>query len=143
MSIFGSKAEDNGAYTRISPDQMMTILGDMGFRPELAQTSQGKPMIRFQIEGVRASIFFYGADDGKAKSLQFYAGFREKPALEKVNAFNCKRRFAKAYLDKDGEVCLDMDLDVEGGVLRAGIEEVVRDWCGCLAGFLQEMRAAA
>jgi hypothetical protein len=85
-------------------------------------------MIRFRVEGYNCLLFFYGVEDGRAMSLQFRAAFREQVPMEKVNEWNRRKRFLKVYLDEDGDVNMDMDVDLEGGVTRAYLAERLRTW---------------
>jgi hypothetical protein len=141
MGSFGSKTDQ--VYTSVSGEEMNAILADMGFRPELDRDKSGDPMIVFRVEGIRTLVLFYSVENGRAKSVQFASCFKHKASLEKVNAFNSKSRYLKAYLDDEGEVCVLMDLEMQGGVLRALVEETVNIWTGGLIRFRQQMSEAA
>jgi hypothetical protein len=48
----------------------------------------------------------------------FYGGFDTggKGDLEVINKWNNRSRGTRAYLDEDGDPCLEMDVDFEGGI---------------------------
>jgi len=136
MSIFGSSAgETPKFYESISAQEMMDILREMGFAPELSQDSGGDPRIRFQIEGLKNTIFFYGGTEGRYKSLQFFSGFNDKEPLQKVNEWGQKKRYARVYLDASETVNVEWDISLEGGVRKEFIEASVRLWKSLLRGF--------
>jgi Putative bacterial sensory transduction regulator len=115
-------------YTTINGNDMTEIIREMGFAPELTADSGGDPLIRFRIEGMRTHILFYGCKDGFATSLSFGACWADKRSLEKLNEWNRTKRFGKAYLDSDGDVCLQMNVDLDGGVRREYLEEILKRW---------------
>ncbi|MGC8792296.1 MAG: YbjN domain-containing protein [Bryobacteraceae bacterium] len=128
MGLFGSKGSAPPVFYTISGEEMAQIVREEGYVPELDHDSHGDPLIRFRVEGYNCLLFFYGVEDGRAMSLQFRAAFREQAPLEKVNEWNRRKRFLKVYLDEDGDINIDMDVDLEGGVTRAYLAERLRTW---------------
>jgi hypothetical protein len=55
--------------------------------------------------------------------------------LEDINRWNSKKRYAKAYLDSDGDIMLEMDLNVDYGVSRRNFDEGFRLWTRVLGSF--------
>jgi hypothetical protein len=43
---------------------------------------------------------------------------RNRPTLQRINAWNQEKRFSRAYLDKDGDPVLESDLRLTDGVTR-------------------------
>jgi hypothetical protein len=41
--------------------------------------------------------------------------------LERINEWNRSQRFGRAYLDKDGDPVIEMDLDLDDGGLSAAL----------------------
>ena len=67
------------------------------------------------MNGFKSHIIPY--DDGH--SIQFYVCFSGTSApLEKVNEWNRSKRFSRSYLDSEGDPCLELDLDLAGGIAR-------------------------
>lgn len=75
---------------------------------------------RFQLRGYQTIMFH------ETTRLQLYAGFLVKAPLTKVNEWNMTRQFSRAYLDPEGDVVIESDLDLVGGVTRVNIEEFFR-----------------
>lgn len=60
-------------------------------------------------------------------NFKFFSGFRNSPtAWEKINAFNRDFRFGRAYLDTEGDPCLEIDLDLTGGVTSDRIKTFLK-----------------
>jgi hypothetical protein len=71
---------------------------------------------------------------------QLYVGFGGRQvSAEKVNEWNARHRFARAYRDKDGEPVLESDIDFTGGVTEANIKawvKLFRDLMGAYSKFV-------
>lgn len=113
----------------ITIEQLKAVMEGEGCTVEV----QADNVLKWKMEGMRATILLY--KDGK--SIQFYIGFGDgKATAEKVNAWNKTKRFSKSYLDDDGDPCLELDLDLAGGVTQARIESFIKTcrisvaaWC--------------
>jgi hypothetical protein len=128
MSLFGNQPAKSDVFATISGEELTEIVREMGFAPELTVDSQGDPMVKFRIEGLRCQILFYGCKDGRANSIQFNSVFSSDAPLEKINDWNLKKRFGKASLDADHDVLFQMDVDLDGGVKRDYFEEIIKRW---------------
>jgi hypothetical protein len=120
----------------VSGEEMAEIVREMGFVPELTKDGGGDPMIKLRIEGLRCQILFYGCKDGRANSLQFNASFADKAPMQKMNEWNRKKRFGKAFLDADNDICIQMDVDLDGGVRKEYLEEILKRWRSVFTGFI-------
>ena len=96
---------------------------------ETDKDSLGDPMVRGQMEGVHYAIYFYGCENGGAcRNLQFRATWDYKGATEAdVTRWNREKRFGKAYLDAEGNLTIDMDVNVDFGVSPENMNDTV-DW---------------
>ncbi len=140
MSIFGDKTDAPQIIHSISGPELAELVREMGFVPELMTDSGGDPLIKFRIEGMMCLIYFYGNKDGRCDSLQFSAGFTNKPAITKVNEWNAKKRFLKAHLDSEGDVIVNMDFEIDGGVTPAFLQERLKRWRAVFLSFTSFMR---
>lgn len=127
-------------FDRISSAEMLSIFQQEGFYAEEGEDGVGDPRISFKVEGIRCQVFFYDVEDGRASSLQFATAFDAKPGLEKVNAWNQKKRFLKTYLDDEGDLHMELDVDLDGGVTRGHLAEQIRLWRNSLLSCLRFMR---
>jgi hypothetical protein len=99
----------------------------------LEKDSFGDPKITGRINGTKYTILFYECENGKdCKALQFVSGWNKKKSLSEVNQFNAKKRFGRAYLDSDGDVMLEFDVELAHGVTQGNLEEVFSDWSQAL-----------
>lgn len=115
-------------FDSITVRGLLDILSLMDLSPEL-QDKSGDPMITFKVEGQPCFVGLCEWDRGGATILQFGATLGIKLPIEFVNNFNSTKRFARAYLHSDGDVILDMDVNLEGGVSRAYLEQMIKAWC--------------
>lgn len=80
-----------------------------------AKTSASGKDVTWKIDGTSTRVFV--AADGS--NVQFYVGIKGKTVtLETVNAFNRTQRYSRAYLDDVGDPCVELDLDLAGGITR-------------------------
>jgi len=104
------------------PEQVAAMLRKEGYQAKVDPKKEGEdPVITSSASGSTFGLYFYNCEAGKnCQSVQFYAGFQEpKMDLAGVNAWNRDKRFGRAYLDKDGDVAIEMDLNIEpGGIPR-------------------------
>jgi hypothetical protein len=65
---------------------------------------------RFNVGSFKC-VFF-----NKGDNFQLYAGFTDADvSTSDVNRWNRIKRFAKAYIDDEGDACLEADFSLEGG----------------------------
>jgi hypothetical protein len=136
---FFDKGDSANIYTSISGQELADIVHEMGFVPHLSTDKSGDPVIRFNIEGLTCTIWFYGVKDERANSLQFSTGFADKISPSKVSEWNANKRYLKAYLDTEGDVIGNMDVDLDGGVTQAFLVETLRRWRGVFLNFVDFM----
>ncbi|GAA5335473.1 YbjN domain-containing protein [Thermus hydrothermalis] len=82
-----------------------------------ARTDQGE--YRLEMAGLKKVwLYLDYCQEEVCGILSLSAGFTldEPPSWEVVNAWNRERRFSRAYLDEEGDVWLEADLDLTGGV---------------------------
>jgi hypothetical protein len=89
----------------------------------------GDPMIEGRIGGQAYTVFFYGCEGGaNCTSIQFttyFAGVR--PSADVVSTWNDENRFGTLYLDSDGDLAMDLDVNLFGGVTRRNLDDTF-DW---------------
>lgn len=102
-----------------------------GFGSASVETDMfGDPLITGRMDGLRYSVIFYGCTDGAdCTSIQFRAQWSlEDPiTLEQINAWNRDYRFGKAYLDDDGALTLEWDVNLDGGITHHNLDDNF-DW---------------
>ncbi len=89
----------------------------------------GDPKISGRIDGQAYTVFFYGCEGGQnCSSLQFTTWFvGVRPAADAVSSWNDENRFGTLYLDGDGDLAVDLDVNLFGGVTRKNLDDTF-DW---------------
>ncbi len=122
-----------------SGDSIASVLRDRGYQAELTKDSDGDPMIRSGAGGSKFIILFMGCTNNKGcTSIQFYAGFKSSgsTSVGKMNDWNRTKRFARGYIDNDGDPVVEMDIDLdEGGMSRALFQDNLAVWVAALDAF--------
>lgn len=114
------------------PDSIAAVLKARGLPSELKQ-SDGTPYIRSAYDNLPFLIAMMNCDDAKANcaTVQFYFGFSDRKgfSLDKLNEWNAKKRFVRAYRDDENDPVLVMDVDTDkGGVPQAVFNENLSVW---------------
>lgn len=92
---------------KITAAQLTTLLQEKG----LEGTTNDKGNVIVQISGSKVVFFIRG------QTMQAYFGLTGTGAtLTKVNEWNKSKRFGRAYIDAEGDPCVELDYDLEGGV---------------------------
>ena len=109
-----SAAAKSPVVTTLKVDQRYQLMHDEGYAVEKSPDG----FVKWKVEGLK-TVMFVAKD---SKSIQFYASFTDGNAtLKKVNEWNKSKKYSRSYLNDDGEPCLELDLDLEGGVTEARI----------------------
>ncbi|WP_446325585.1 YbjN domain-containing protein [Blastomonas sp. CACIA14H2] len=114
------------------PDSIAAVLKARGLPSELKQ-GDGNPYIRSAYDDMPFLIALMNCDDAKANcaTVQFYFGFNDRKgfSLDKLNEWNAKKRFVRAYRDDDNDPVLVMDVDTDkGGIPQAVFNENLSVW---------------
>lgn len=100
-------------------------------------TKSGDPKIEGRLDGLQYSVFFYGCENrSNCQSIQMYVGFKmetNKPGISKVNEWNQKKRYGKAYIDKVGDPVMEMDVPMAKGITRGTLDSAFDSWNSLVA----------
>jgi len=94
----------------------------------MASQPDGNPMVSGRINGIPYSARLRNCVANNCADMNFRVGFLIKPTPELINSWNRDKRFAKAYLDDEGDAILEMDTVLSGGVSLANLHEVFAYW---------------
>lgn len=120
------------------PEVILEVAKGFG-SANLDKDSSGDPRITGRIEGVKYGITFYGCNSGKeCDDVVFVAAWSDTDvSLNDVNGWNLKKKFGKAYIDKDGDPRLEMAVNLEYGVSKENFEDTFDWWSTALKEFKQ------
>jgi hypothetical protein len=129
------------ADTLVTADDTAKILEiARGFgSAELEVEEDGSPRIRARMGGQRYMVYFYGCEGGKdCASVQFWT-YISAPAdpYAAANDWNSRRRFGNAYIDREGDLSVTMDVNLWGGVSVKNLDDSF-DWWRVILELLDE-----
>jgi hypothetical protein len=116
------------------PQTLVAALQAKGYKAELG-TAAEEPAITSGAGGFQFKIFFENCTSGTAcTTISFFTGFTDIEATAaRLNEWNRDNRFARAYIDAEGDPVLRMDVDLDHqGIARANFNEYLDIW-GSLA----------
>jgi hypothetical protein len=132
-----ARAETINANGMTAPE-VAAWLQKAGYKAEVGKDSDGEPMIKSATDGENFNIYFYDCDKTlRCKALQFSAGFDLKQGLTlaKVNEWNRKNRYLKAYVDDDLDPYIQYDVNVNAGRTVSGLDDDFAVWTGMIGDF--------
>ena len=99
----------------------------------------GPPFLLALVTKVGKFLIIPGqCEGGRCRTLQFYYGIQtdgRTPATV-ANEFNRRFRFGRAYVDEQGDPCLEWDVDLEPGVTRAAVTSAFKVFEGLVVRYL-------
>lgn len=121
------------------PQSLVRALQGAGYAANLGTDRVGDPMITSGVSGTTFQIFFYNCTDNRnCATVQFHSGYdvRVPVDLPKLNEWNRTKRFARAFLDKENDPILEMDVDLDdGGLSPALFIDNIEFWASVLGDF--------
>ncbi len=92
---------------RITAEQLTGLLRDKGMEGKVNE--RGNVIV--ETNGTKIVFFISG------QTLQAYFGLTgTKANVTLINEWNKTKRFGRGYIDGDGDPCVELDYDLEGGV---------------------------
>jgi len=123
------------------PGSVVQALKNGGYEATLGTDGVGDPMITSKVAGTTYQLFFYNcANHLNCATVEFHSAYhRPRPiTLDEINQWNSSQRFGRAYLDKEGDPVLAMDVDLDhGGVSAPLFIDNVEFWASVLPKFEQ------
>lgn len=122
-----------------APQTIVRSMQAAGYTAELTTDNMGDPMIRSTVAGDKFSVLFYNCTDHRdCATVQFHAGYAVSPKIsaESINTWNRDQRFGRAYLDKEGDPIVEMDVDLDdGGISDALFADNLEFWASLIPKF--------
>lgn len=123
-----------------SVEEIASIFSRAGYKAEIDVLSSGGKVIRSSASGHNFSVYLYAPKDQPehVRSIQFAYAVARKPSIQAANAWNQEKRFGKAYLDEEGDLCLEWDCVVTFAS-PAFIKECL-EWWEIILGQINDLR---
>ena len=125
------------SVTSLSPAAFVTALQRAGFTAEV-QTEDGHTFVLAKADTTPFQAFFSNCQSGGGcTDMELYAGFSGLPrvAWERINGWNARTRFGRAFLDENHNPALQMDLSLQGGVSQESLKASLETWKSALGTF--------
>jgi len=110
---------------------VMKAMQDFGLVATMEKDGQGDPKISSRVSDTKFSVVFYGCQDNEnCSSVMFKAGYDLTNGISasKANEWNREKRFAKAYIDDEGDPFIEFDVNLDyDGVGSKNFEDTL-DW---------------
>ncbi len=105
-------------WTSVSGADIDRLLSEMEVGFEQTTSAEGDPAWTFELAGVPVGLLVHGPIGDSYASLQLYAAWPTpaQGAIPLINAWNLTRHGSRAYVNRAGEVALDAELYLVGGV---------------------------
>jgi hypothetical protein len=120
LAIGSAPAGAAGLVHAQDPQSLVTAMQKAGYTAQLGVDKVGDPMITSAYSGTNFQVLFYNCTNHReCATVQFHVGydFSKAPTLDLINQWNSSERFGRAYLDKESDPILEMDVDLDDGGL--------------------------
>jgi hypothetical protein len=117
--------------------EVASWLQDAGYQAQVVTAANGQQTITSASSGTGFHVGFYDCQNQRCGSIQFFAGFNTKGALNpvKMNDWNSSERWARAYVDKVNDPWIEMDVDLTPGGTYELLNDEFATWRSVLARF--------
>lgn len=111
---------------RVTTEQLAKAMQEAGFRAEI-RPGKNRPYILSSMSGRRISVYMYDCNDVDCGAYQFAMFFSktERFDLDFANQWNRQKRLAKAYIDTDGDLNFEWDVQLDGGVAPEFVKQTI------------------
>ncbi len=105
-------------WSAIASADIDRLLSEMEISFEQAESEEGAPVWAFELAGVPVVLCAYDPVAEGYSSLRLYSTWPTpaQGAIPLINAWNLTKRGSRAYVNRDGEIALDADFYLAGGV---------------------------
>ncbi|SDG54420.1 YbjN domain-containing protein [Roseospirillum parvum] len=132
-------------YEGISGSELVQLMQDWGYRADLDQDGEGDPRIQSSTGGLNFVVHFYECQPDGAEpvcgSLSVGAVFEGavNHGVDSMNHWNALNRFGKAYRADNGDLWVEMDIALEGGISEANLRDWLAWWEAVLGKFARHI----
>jgi hypothetical protein len=120
--VFAQNFDESAVITSADRETISGYLKFLGYSPENAEEKS----IGINLQGYKCFILVNGGD------IHAYAWFKGPADAELVNKFNSEYRFASAFYDEEGDICVQSDLDFEGGTTLGAFRQFIKTFASLL-----------
>ena len=136
-------AAPSAPVSTYNPETIAGFLRAEGYSAKMGTDGAGDPMIESAASGANFQIYLYNCENHRqCHDMQFSSGFDYEdgkgPAVQKINEWNRKWRFARAFLDDEQDPMLQMDIIFTNGQMNGDMfKENLDMWTEQLGAFIK------
>jgi len=120
--LSAQKFDESVVITSADRETISGYLTFLGYSPENSEEKS----IGINLQGYKCFILVNAGD------IHVYAWFQGPADPELVNKFNSEYRFASAFYDEEGDICVQSDLDFEGGTTLGALKQFIKTFASLL-----------
>lgn len=136
-------ADRTAILSRVTAGMVSDAMKDHGYAAYVDKDGEGDPMVIATVDGTRFGVVFFDCEktgalpDRACTDVEFTALYtlKKKPPLKTLNAWNAGNAFGKAYLRDDGDVALEMPINLADGVSISYLDSTLEWWDAVRQGF--------
>ncbi len=148
----GAPGQAATLYESLSPKQMLVLLETEKGSAELDEgDGDGDTTVEGRVDGINYSIYFYECDgkeftaaagpNSKCLGFEYRAYFSDYTNdTDTVNAWNNEYHYGSLWRDDDGDLALQLNVIVEGGITDANIRTTFAWWRAVVESFEDFMK---
>jgi hypothetical protein len=134
----------SAAWAREIPTPGMTIddvvswLQSKGYQAQVETAADGTRHVMSLTGGVKFGVYLFDCKGDTCGSMQFSAGFTThgKFDISRMNEWNRKKRWGRAYYDSVNDPWVEMDVDLTPGSSYELLDDELATWDTALAAFV-------
>jgi len=135
LALAGAAIAAPIASPGISPDDVAAVLRAKSQTVEITKDKDGDPLLKITSAASKYSVYFYNRNRGmRYDSIQFATSFDTITAA-RIADWNKSKRFGRVYLERDGKVWIEMDIETTRGFTTEALEENLDRWLAVLDEF--------
>ncbi len=126
----------------VSASEVRTAIKDLKLEFKEEKDDEGKTVFIISDKSkVDTVIYQYGGEGDAGTSLGIRTVFstEEEVSLAPINAYNRDERFAKAYVDEEGDIVLEDDLDVSAGTEKSVVSKFIGNFIESIPDFVEQV----
>ncbi len=128
---------------KLTPQLIGNALGAAGIAYTTGKDGVGDPMLTITggtaAKGMRAVFFSCAADACEDVTLWAYVSPTGGARMDRINTWNRDARWTRAYIDKDGDAVLELDINATGGIGDTAVGVLVRTFIDQVAKFARHI----
>lgn len=139
----GAEGDRTAILNRVTAGIVSDTMKEHGYAAYVDKDGEGDPMVVATADGTRFGVIFFDCEkagampDRSCTDVEFTALYtlKKKPSLEALNAWNAGNGFGKAYLRDDGDVALEMPVNLADGISISYLDSTLEWWDAVRQGF--------